>query len=208
HNNYIHINNLNIDEYKNKEAIFIAPSALNDTNGKSHNNTLYISGNTNISSNTLIDVLAGSFLQTMKDNSFISKALSHKSGTNNHLVLNTSIKANLVNYFDHYSFILKDNTKTYLSTKEAISLSKDSSINVYTNTNLKNNSFILMQSEKGFVDENNQQLNQKDLQDLLEIIAKNNQSLHKNIKAKVQKIQYTLSVSNDAKSIVVNLNKN
>ncbi|EAK9955291.1 hypothetical protein A0Z27_08310 [Campylobacter lari] len=63
-----------------------------------------------------------------------------------------------------------------------------------------------MQSEKGFVDANNKQLNQKDLQSLLETITKNNQSLHKNIKAKVQKAKYTLSVSKDGKSIVVNLN--
>ncbi|EGK7515081.1 hypothetical protein IO387_001531, partial [Campylobacter lari] len=87
-----------------------------------------------------------------------------------------------------------------------INLSKDSSINVYTNNNVKNKSFILMQSEKGFVDANNKHLNQKDLQSLLETIIKNNQSLHKNIKAKVQKAKYTLSVSKDAKSIVVNLN--
>ncbi|EAL9772844.1 hypothetical protein D0772_07735, partial [Campylobacter lari] len=206
HDNYTHINNLNIDEYKNNKAIFISASGVYSENDKSYNNTLYLSGNTNIFNNTNIEVLAGSFLQTKEDNNFVSKALMHKSGTNNHLVLNTSIKANTINNFDHYSFILKDDTKAYLSAKEAINLSKDSSINVYTSNNVKNKSIILMQSEKGFVDANNKHLNQKDLQSLLETITKNNQSLHKNIKAKVQKAKYTLSVSKDAKSIVVNLN--
>ncbi|MCV3407062.1 hypothetical protein L8T94_08005, partial [Campylobacter lari] len=206
HDNYTHINNLNIDEYKDGSTIIIAASGVYSENDKSYDNTLYLSGNTNIFNNTNIKVLAGSFLQTKKDNNFVSKALMHKSGTNNHLVLNTNIKANTINNFDHYSFILKDDTKTYLNAKEAINLSKDSSINVYTNNNVKNKSFILMQSEKGFVDANNKQLNQKDLQSLLETITKNNQSLHKNIKAKVQKAKYTLSVSKDAKSIVVNLN--
>ncbi|EGK8127410.1 hypothetical protein IO380_000648 [Campylobacter lari] len=206
HDNYTHINNLNIDEYKNNSTIIIAASGVYSENDKSYNNTLYLSGNTNIFNNTNIDVLAGSFLQTKKDNNFVSKVLTHKNGTNNHLVLNTNIKANTINNFDHYSFILKDDTKAYLSAKEVINLSKDSSINVYTNNNVKNKSFILMQSEKGFVDTNNKHLNQKDLQSLLETITKNNQSLHKNIKAKVQKAKYTLSVSKDAKSIVVNLN--
>ncbi|EAK9888849.1 hypothetical protein AAH48_01465 [Campylobacter lari] len=206
HDNYTHINNLNIDEYKNNKAIFISASGVYSENDKSYNNTLYLSGNTNIFNNTNIEVLAGSFLQTKKDNNFVSKVLTHKNGTNNHLVLNTNIKANTINNFDHYSFILKDDTKAYLSAKEVINLSKDSSINVYTNNNVKNKSFILMQSEKGFVDANNKHLNQKDLQSLLETITKNNQSLHKNIKAKVQKAKYTLSVSKDAKSIVVNLN--
>ncbi|EGK8036635.1 hypothetical protein IO385_000621 [Campylobacter lari] len=206
HDNYTHINNLNIDEYKNNSTIIIAASGVYSENDKSYNNTLYLSGNTNIFNNTNIDVLAGSFLQTKKDNNFVSKVLTHKNGTNNHLVLNTNIKANTINNFDHYSFILKDDTKAYLSAKEVINLSKDSSINVYTNNNVKNKSIILMQSEKGFVDANNKHLNQKDLQSLLETITKNNQSLHKNIKAKVQKAKYTLSVSKDAKSIVVNLN--
>ncbi|EAK0441356.1 hypothetical protein YZ19_03845 [Campylobacter lari] len=206
HDNYTHINNLNIDEYKNNSTIIIAASGVYSENDKSYNNTLYLSGNTNIFNNTNIEVLAGSFLQTKKDNNFVSKVLTHKNGTNNHLVLNTNIKANTINNFDHYSFILKDDTKAYLNAKEAIHLSKDSSINVYTNNNVKNKSFILMQSEKGFVNANNKHLNQKDLQSLLETITKNNQSLHKNIKAKVQKTKYTLSVSKDAKSIVVNLN--
>lgn len=206
HDNYTHINNLNIDEYKNNKAIFISASGIYSENDKSYNNTLYLSGNTNIFNNTNIEVLAGSFLQTKKDNNFVSKVLTHKNGTNNHLILNTNIKANTINNFDHYSFILKDDTKAYLNAKEVINLSKDSSINVYTNNNVKNKSFILMQSEKGFVDANNKHLNQKDLQSLLETITKNNQSLHKNIKAKVQKAKYTLSVSKDAKSIVVNLN--
>ncbi|WP_139471213.1 hypothetical protein [Campylobacter armoricus] len=207
HDNYTHIANLNIDEYKNNDAIFIGASAIYHQDDKSYDNTLYLSGNTNIFNNTYIDVLAGSFIHTQDDNNkFYSKALTHKSGTNNHLYLNTNIKAKLVNYFDHYSFILKDNTKNYLNTKEAIHLSEKTSINVYTSNTLKNKSFILMQSEKGFVDENNKHLNQKDLQSLLDIITKNHQSLHKNIKTKVQKAKYTLSVSKDAKSIVVNLN--
>ncbi|HEC1748424.1 TPA: hypothetical protein R1707_001153, partial [Campylobacter lari] len=152
HDNYTHINNLNIDEYKNNSTIIIAASGVYSENDKSYNNTLYLSGNTNIFNNTNIEVLAGSFLQTKKDNNFVSKVLTHKNGTNNHLVLNTNIKANTINNFDHYSFILKDDTKAYLNAKEAIHLSKDSSINVYTNNNVKNKSFILMQSEKGFVD--------------------------------------------------------
>ncbi|WP_143297924.1 hypothetical protein [Campylobacter sp. P255] len=206
HDNYTHINNLNIDEYKNNSTIIITASGVYSEKDKSYDNTLYLSGNTNISKGTNITLLAGSFLQTQTQDQFKPKKLAHQSNTNNHLVLNTNIKADLVNNFDHYSFILKDHTKAYLSAKEAINLSKDSSINVYTNNNVKNKSFILMQSEKGFVDANNKHLNQKDLQSLLEVIAKNNQSLHKNIKAKAQKAKYTLSVSEDAKSIVVNLN--
>ncbi|QKF58100.1 hypothetical protein [Campylobacter ornithocola] len=206
HDNYIHIANLNIDEYKNNEAIIISASGVYSENDKSYNNTLYLSGNTNIFNNTKIDILAGSFLQTQTDNGFTPKAIKHKNNTNNHLYLNTNISAKLVNNFDHYSFILKDDTKNYLSANEAINLSEKTSINVYTNNNIKNKSFILMQSEKGFINEDNKQLDQKDLQSLLDIITKNNQSLHKNIKAKVQKAKYTLSASKDAKSIVVNLN--
>ncbi|HHI9589932.1 TPA: hypothetical protein ACQCWP_001255 [Campylobacter lari] len=131
HDNYTHINNLNIDEYKNNSTIIIAASGVYSKNDKSYNNTLYISGDTNIFNNTDIEVLAGSFLQTKEDNNFVSKALMHKNGTNNHLVLNTSIKANTINNFDHFSFILKDSAKAYLSTKEVINLSKDSSINIY-----------------------------------------------------------------------------
>ncbi|AJC86907.1 hypothetical protein [Campylobacter sp. RM16704] len=207
HDNYTHITNLNIDEYKNNSTIFITASGIYNQDDKSYNNSLYLSGTTNIYKNTNIDVLAGSFLrEKTNDNTYISKALTHKSGTNNHLYLNTNINAKLVNYFDHYSFILKDNTKNYLNTKEAIYLSEKTSINVYTNNTLKNKSFILMQSEKGFVDENNKHLDKKDLQKLLNQIHKNQKALDKNIKEKVQRATYTLSISDDAKSIIVNLN--
>lgn len=205
YNNFTHIANLNIDEYKNNDALFISASGVNQEEGKSYNNTLYLSGATNIFKNTSIDVLAGNILQSKNENAFSYKSLDHKSKTNNHLVLNTNINAKLVNNFDHFSFILKDNTKTYLSAKEAINLSKDSSINVYAN-NLKNKSFVLMHSEKGFVDENGKNLSKKDMQNLLNVVAKNNQNLHKNINAKLQKANYTLSLSEDEKSIVVNLN--
>lgn len=205
HDNYTHIANLNIDEYKNNSAIFIAASGVYSQDGKSYNNSLYLSGTTNIYKNTNINV-TGSFLREKTNDNFVSKALAHKSGTNNHLILNTNINAKLVNYFDHYSFILKDNTKSYLNTKEAINLSEKTSINVYINNTLKNKSFILMQSEKGFVDENDKSLDKKDLQKLLNQIHKNQKALDKNIKEKVQRAIYTLSISDDAKSIVVNLN--
>ncbi|MCV3431951.1 hypothetical protein L8W59_08410, partial [Campylobacter lari] len=48
HDNYTHINNLNIDEYKNNSTIIIAASGVYSENDKSYNNTLYLSGNTNI----------------------------------------------------------------------------------------------------------------------------------------------------------------
>lgn len=206
HDNYIHINNLNIDEYKSQKSIFIAPSATYSKNDKSYNNTLYLSGSTNIFKNTNIEVLAGNILSLKNENSFAYKALNHKDNTNNHLVLNTNIKANTVNNFDHYSFILKNDTQVYLRAQEAINIGEQSSINIYADNSVKNKSFILMQSEKGFVDENNKHLDQKDLQSLLEDIARNNQSLHPNIKTKTQKAKYTLSVSKDAKSIVAHLN--
>ncbi|AJC92270.1 hypothetical protein CSUB8523_1841 [Campylobacter subantarcticus LMG 24377] len=207
HDNYTHIHNLNIDEYKDNFSIVIAASGVYGKNDKSYNNTLYLSGDINIFNHTDAKVLVtGSFLRIQEDNNFKSQALTHQSGTNNHLVLNTNITTNTINNFDHYSFILKDNIQAYLSAKEAIYLSKDSSINVYTNNEIKNKSFVLMQSEKGFVNANNKRLNQQDLQQLLNTISKNNYKLHQNIKAKTQKANCTLSVSKDAKSIYVNLN--
>lgn len=167
---------------------------------------MYLSGSTNIFKNTNIEVLAGNILSLKNENSFAYKALNHKDNTNNHLVLNTNIKANTVNNFDHYSFFLKNDTQVYLRAQEAINIGEQSSINIYADNSVKNKSFILMQSEKGFVDENNKHLDQKDLQSLLEDIARNNQSLHPNIKTKTQKAKYTLSVSKDAKSIVAHLN--
>lgn len=207
HDNFTHISNLNIDEYKNSNAIFISASGVLNEKDISHNNTLYLSANTNIFNNTNIDVLAGGILQTKTNNTFAYKSLKHKVNTNNHLVLNTNIRANLVNYFDHYSFILKDDVNTYLKAKEAINISKNSSIDVYVNKDLNNKSFTLMHSETGFLDENNKLLNQKDLQNLLQTIADNHHGLNKNIKTKTQKVKYILSASKDAKSIVVNLTK-
>ncbi|HEH4528673.1 TPA: hypothetical protein SG302_001310 [Campylobacter jejuni] len=41
HDNIIEFVNLNIDEYKNQDAIFLAPSGISDiSNFKSYNNTL------------------------------------------------------------------------------------------------------------------------------------------------------------------------
>ncbi|WP_229238846.1 hypothetical protein, partial [Campylobacter volucris] len=207
HDNFTHISNLNIDEYKNSNAIFISASGVLNEKDVSHDNTLYLSGAINTFDNTSIDVLAGGILQTKTDNTFTYKSLKHKVNTDNHLVLNTNIRANLVNYFDHYSFILKDDVNTYLKAKEAINISKNSSIDVYVNKDLNNKSFTLMHSETGFLDENNKLLNQKDLQNLLQTIADNHHGLNKNIKTKTQKVKYTLSASKDAKSIVVNLTK-
>lgn len=42
HDNTLIINNLNLDEYKNNNSVFIAPSAITGlSEAKSYNNTLY-----------------------------------------------------------------------------------------------------------------------------------------------------------------------
>ncbi len=55
HDNTLIINNLNLDEYKNNNSVFIAPSAITGlSEAKSYNNTLYIGGNLNIFKNTFM----------------------------------------------------------------------------------------------------------------------------------------------------------
>lgn len=61
HDNIMELVNLNIDEYKNQDAIFLAPSGISDiSNFKSYNNTLYLGGELNFFKGVNIDLLSGS----------------------------------------------------------------------------------------------------------------------------------------------------
>lgn len=208
HDNLVSINNLNIDEYKNEKSIFIAASGINSENAKSNNNTLFISGNTNIFKDTQIEALAGTILQEKQAENFNNKIAPHKKSGNT-LVLNTSIKAKTMNNFDHFAFIPQKNTKEFLSTKDAIYLCQFSSIDIYAKNSIKNQSYTLLKTQTGFLNENGQKLDKQDLEQMLEKISKNHKKLDTKaleIQDKLQSVKFTLSVSDDAKSIIATIN--
>lgn len=124
HDNTLIINNLNLDEYKNNNSIFIAPSAITGlSEAKSYNNTLYIGGNLNIFKNTFIDILAGALVH-YEDNYSASNAIAPSDislSKNNRLILNTKVEARIINNFEHYYLIVsnKINTTSLLKSYDA-----------------------------------------------------------------------------------------
>ncbi|EAJ2168727.1 hypothetical protein CRT16_07620, partial [Campylobacter jejuni] len=115
HDNTLIINNLNLDEYKNNNSIFIAPSAITGlSEAKSYNNTLYIGGNLNIFKNTFIDILAGALVH-YEDNYSASNAAAPSDislSKNNRLILNTKVEARIINNFEHYYLIVSNKINT------------------------------------------------------------------------------------------------
>lgn len=115
HDNTLIINNLNLDEYKNNNSIFIAPSAITGlSEAKSYNNTLYIGGNLNIFKNTFIDILAGALVH-YEDNYSASNALAPSDislSKNNRLILNTKVEARIISNFEHYYLIVSNKINT------------------------------------------------------------------------------------------------
>lgn len=115
HDNTLIINNLNLDEYKNNNSIFIAPSAITGlSEAKSYNNTLYIGGNLNIFKNTFIDILAGALVY-YEDSNSASNAVAPSDislSKNNRLILNTKVEARIINNFEHYYLIASNKINT------------------------------------------------------------------------------------------------
>lgn len=138
HDDTLIINNLNLDEYKNNNSIFIAPSAITGlSEAKSYNNTLYIGGNLNIFKNTFIDILAGALVH-YEDSNNASNAVAPSDislSKNNRLILNTKVEARIINNFEHYYLIVsnKINTTPLLKSYDApINISSEGVLALYT----------------------------------------------------------------------------
>ncbi len=216
HDNTLIINNLNLDEYKNNNSIFIAPSAITGlSEAKSYNNTLYIGGNLNIFKNTFIDILAGALVH-YEDSNSASNAVAPSDislSKNNRLILNTKVEARIINNFEHYYLIVsnKINTTPLLKSYDApINISSEGVLALYTLKEqypyLKNKEILILQSEQGFIDENSNTLNQEELQSFIEKMQKNKEdfklsSIDRLKKMNLQKLSYEVRISQDGKSI-------
>ncbi|EAI1160490.1 hypothetical protein C7U34_00420 [Campylobacter jejuni] len=216
HDNTLIINNLNLDEYKNNNSIFIAPSAITGlSEAKSYNNTLYIGGNLNIFKNTFIDILAGALVY-YEDSNSASNAVAPSDislSKNNRLILNTKVEARIINNFEHYYLIVsnKINTTPLLKSYDTpINISSEGVLALYTLKEqypyLKNKEILILQSEQGFIDENSNTLNQEELQSFIEKMQKNKEdfklsSIDRLKKMNLQKLSYEVRISQDGKSI-------
>lgn len=212
HDNTLIINNLNLDEYKNNNSIFIAPSAITGlSEAKSYNNTLYIGGNLNIFKNTFIDILAGALVH-YEDSNSASNAVAPSDislSKNNRLILNTKVEARIINNFEHYYLIVsnKINTTPLLKSYDApINISSEGVLALYTLKEQYPYLKIILQSEQGFIDENSNTLNQEELQSFIEKMQKNKEdfklsSIDRLKKMNLQKLSYEVRISQDGKSI-------
>lgn len=217
HDNTLIINNINLDEYKNQDSIFIAPSAITGINeSKSYNNTLYIGGNINIFKDTIIDILSGTMVH-YEDNINANDGIAPSAielSKNNRIVLNTKLEARSINNFEHYHFILSheinSNTPFLKSYNVPINLSSDGIFALYTSkeqySELKNKEFIILKSEQGFTNEQSNTLNKTELLKLIQTMKKNKDNFKlksldtlKNIN--LQKLDFDIKISDDAKNI-------
>lgn len=112
HDNIMEFVNLNIDEYKNQDAIFLAPSGTSDiSNFKSYNNTLYLGGELNFFKDVNIDLLSGSvFHEVNKKGKIITQILPHQEdfSKNNRLIIDTQdVKSEVVNNFENFTYFTK-----------------------------------------------------------------------------------------------------
>ncbi|WP_186298596.1 hypothetical protein [Campylobacter jejuni] len=175
HDNILEITNLNIDEYKNDSAVILAPVGILHSKAKSYNNTVYMGGYVNTFSP--ISVLAGTILSNIQRQDNKISALVHKEelAKNNLLILDTQgLKVNTLNNFENFSIIIpKGLNSTILSVeKNPMNLSSKGSFNFFFKDNNKTpkGRYKLIESQKGFLDEDNKALNQEELIKILKKI--------------------------------------
>lgn len=215
HDNILEITNLNIDEYKNDSAIILASAGILNNKSKSYNNTVYMGGYVNTFNP--INVLAGTILSNIQRQDNKISALVHKKelAKNNLLILDTQgLKVKTLNNFENFSLILPKNlTSTVLSVeKNPMNLPFKGSFKLFTkdNNKLLKGRYKLIESQKGFLNENNEYLNQKELIITLNKMLKNKHTFnYKKIDAltnsSLNPLKIGFEVSDDAKIIYVNI---
>ncbi|MCW1360348.1 hypothetical protein OLQ22_04120 [Campylobacter jejuni] len=217
HHNTLSIKNLNIDEYKNDNAIFIAPSALNlQNNAKSYDNTLYLGGEFNTFENTLVDAISGALMYSedaLKVKLNIAPSLQEFS-KNNRLILDTNAKAKMVNNFEHFTFIISDMTmfdSALLDARDlAINLSRQGILQLFAKDGFKvkkGEKITLIHSNHGFVDENGNFIDSElKFKDFFKQFKNNKDNFdYKNFQSlkgnKLESINYELEISKDFTTI-------
>lgn len=138
HDNIMELVNLNIDEYKNQDAIFLAPSGTSDiSNFKSYNNTLYLGGELNFFKDVNIDLLSGSvFHEVNKKGKIITQILPHQEdfSKNNRLIIDTQdVKSEVVNNFENFTLFYQIKIKNpILTIEKLINLPANGSMEILT----------------------------------------------------------------------------
>lgn len=229
YHNFLSIKDLEIGAYdKEKDFVYIAASAIPNANSNlalSYDNTLYIGGDVSIDTQTSINALSGSIIRIpsytgSKEDIITLPAPSLAQLTeDNHLVLEHSLKAKIVNNFEHYSFIYhsKDQEEG-LSKREAfvksleapINLSKEAQITLLLKKGEKSpkkgSQIALISSENGFGDINGNILDTAEINQLLKTLSLNQKTInYKKIPQLQQEnlriIPMTLSLGDDGKTI-------
>ncbi|EAI8832627.1 hypothetical protein B1906_04520 [Campylobacter coli] len=215
HDNILEITDLNIDEYKNDSAVILAPAGILNSKSKSYNNTVYIGGYVNTFEP--ISVLAGTILSNIQRQENKISALVHKKelAKNNLLILDTQgLKVKTLNNFENFSIILpKDLKSTVLSIeKNPINLPSKGSFKLFVKDDnaLSKGKYKLIESQKGFLNENNKYLNQEELVKTLNQMLKNKHTFnYKKIDAltknSLKPLKIGFEVSDNAKIIYVNI---
>ncbi|EAJ3278717.1 hypothetical protein C7M94_04340 [Campylobacter jejuni] len=216
HDNIMELVNLNIDEYKNQDAIFLAPSGTSDiSNFKSYNNTLYLGGELNFFKDVNIDLLSGSvFHEVNKKGKIITQILPHQEdfSKNNRLIIDTQdVKSEVVNNFENFTFILPNKIKNpILTIEKLINLPSNGSMEILTKNKPTKGKYILIQSDVGIYDGDNRLLNQQELENLLEKMKNNKNKFNYNkieklAKSTLKNVNFSFEVSDDAKIIYINI---
>ncbi len=216
HDNIMELVNLNIDEYKNQDAIFLAPSGTSDiSNFKSYNNTLYLGGELNFFKDVNIDLLSGSvFHEVNKKGKIITQILPHQEdfSKNNRLIIDTQdVKSEVVNNFENFTFILPNKIKNpILTIEKLINLPANGSMEILTKNKPTKGKYILIQSDVGIYDGDNGLLNQQELENLLEKMKNNKNKFNYNkieklAKSTLKNVNFSFEVSDDAKIIYINI---
>ncbi|WP_139453733.1 hypothetical protein [Campylobacter armoricus] len=220
HNNIMEIFNINIDEYKNKNSVFIASSAVfkgQENESKSYNNILYLGGNFLTYENDSMDCISGAILHEhagKKVYNYIAPHLPNLS--KNHLILDvTNVGSKVVNNFEDFTFVISKDIKPKQAilhiSEEPLNLSLSGILKVLLKDNFvsKNQTFKLIHSDKGFVDEDGKILNEYRLNKYLSKMSSNVKDIDykqiKNLKA-LNKVKFSLEVSKDLKTIYVKFN--
>ncbi|MCV3387245.1 hypothetical protein L8U00_01905 [Campylobacter sp. IFREMER_LSEM_CL2256] len=221
HHNIVEIFNINIDEYKNKNAVFIAASAVfkdKDKESKSYNNTLYLGGNFFTYENDSMNCISGTILHEHAEKKVYNHIAPHLENLskNNHLILDVAyVGTEMVNNFEDFTFVISKNTQAdqamlHISNEPLnLTLSGIFKVLVKDNLALKNKTFKLIQSDKGFVDEDGKSLSEYRLNKYLSKMSSNVKDIDykqiKNLKG-FNKVKFSLEASKDLKTIYVKFN--
>ncbi|EAK2628607.1 hypothetical protein CC188_02895 [Campylobacter coli] len=228
YHNILSIQDLEIGAYdEEKDFVYIAASAIPNANSNlalSYDNTLYIGGDVSIDAQTSINALSGSIIRIpsytgSKEDIITLPAPSLAQLTeDNHLVLEHSLKAKIVNNFEHYSFIYHSKDQEGLSKHEAfvksleapINLSKEAQITLLLKKGEKSpkkgSQIALISSENGFGDIDGNILDTAEINQLLKTLSLNQKTInYKKIPQLQQEnlriIPMTLSLGDDGKTI-------